>query len=300
MISPEAEAMNKVMLAHAERLMGSDLTLEEQRAASEEYSMLMTAEPAGVDWFSVDVWGVPAIWANPAGGAEDRAVLYLHGGGYIVGSAREYKNLGGHIARAVGCRVLILDYRLAPEHPHPSPVNESVRGFQWLLDNGLDPSRLALSGDSAGGGLALATLIKLRDDGLPQPAAAVTLSPWADMEILGTSMRVHPQGEIIISRLRAMAELFLAGVDPRDPLASPIHADFTGICPLYIQVGGDEVFLDDAVRVEEAARHDGVEVILEVFPQMQHVFQLAAGRAPEADDAVAKVGAFLRRRIGLV
>ena len=125
------------------------------------------------------------------------------------------------------------------------------------------------------------------------------MSPWADMELLGASMRGHPNGDLIVSRLKGMADMFLGGGDPQDPLASPVRADFTGVCPLYIQVGGAEVFIDDAVRVEQSARRDGVDVTLEVFPEMPHVFQLAAGRTPEADDALLKLASWLRHRIGL-
>jgi monoterpene epsilon-lactone hydrolase len=219
----------------------------------------------------------------------------------MAGSLASYRKLTGHLARAIGCRVLSVDYRLAPEHPHPGPVDDSVAAYQWLLAEGYRPEHLAISGDSAGGGLTLATLVKLRDDGIPQPAAAVPLSPWADLEGVGDTMTTNADKDLIVQRagLLGMAGMFRAGADVRDPLVSPIYADYRGICPLYIQVGSDETLLDDARRVAASAEKAGVDVTLEVFPEMQHVFQMAAGNMPEADDAVAKIGAWLRARLAI-
>jgi acetyl esterase/lipase len=261
----------------------------------------MTAPPTGVTWTVVDAGGVPAIWAEPEGGAPDAALQYVHGGGYVIGSAEGYRNLTGHLAKAIGCRVLNVDYRLAPEHPHPAPVDDSVAAYRWLLDQGFAPSRLAISGDSAGGGLTLATLLKLRDDGLPMPAAAVPISPWADMEGLGASMTTNAANDLIVQDvgLKGMAGLFLGTADPRDPLAAPLYGDYTGVCPLYIQVGGHETLLDDTNRVAARATEAGVDVRVDVFPEMQHVFQITAGNLPEADDAIARIGAYLRERLGL-
>jgi acetyl esterase/lipase len=254
-----------------------------------------------VTWTEVDAGGIPAIWADPDAGATDRVVQYVHGGGYVIGNAHYYKHLTGHIAKAVGCRVLNVDYRLAPEHPHSAPVEDSTTAYRWLLGQGYDPAHLAISGDSAGGGLTLATLLALRDAGTAQPAAAVPISPWADMEATGDTMTTNAVNDALVQApmLLGMAGMFLNGHDPKDPLAAPIHADFSGIAPLYIQVGGHETLLDDAKRVAEAAQRDGVDVTLEVFPEMQHVFQIGAGNVPESDDAIAKIGAFLRPRLGL-
>ncbi len=300
MASQQAEAMKELLRTQLSDALSEERSLEEMRASMDDFSQ-MTAEPAGVTWSEVDAGGVPAVWAEPAAGAADRVLHYVHGGGYVLGNASQYKKLCGHLANAVGCRVLIVDYRLAPEHPHPAAVTDSVTAYRWLLDQGCEPAHLAVAGDSAGGGLTLSTLLKLRDQGLPQPAGAVPISPWADLECVGASMTTNADKDLIVQEVgvKGMAEMFLAGGDARDPLAAPIHADFTGICRLYIQVGGDETLLDDAVRVEEAARRDGVDVSLEVFPEMQHVFQMCAGNMPEADEAIAKIGAWLRPRLGL-
>jgi len=301
MASVQAEALKAQLLTVRDSLGGSGHpSLAELRAAGEGFAA-MTAEPDGVRYTEIDAGGLRALWADPDGGATDRVVQYVHGGGYVIGSVDSHRKLTGHLARAVGCRVLNVDYGLAPEHPHPGPVNDSVRAYRWLLDNGFEPGRTAIAGDSAGGGLTLATVLKIRDDGLPQPAGAVPLSPWADLEGLGASMTTNAERDLVVGDvgLKGMAAMFLAGGDPRDPLAAPIYGDYRGVCPLYLQVGGDETLLDDASRVAERARAAGVEVRLDVFPEMQHVFQMAAGTIPEADEALARIGAWLRPLLGL-
>ena len=303
MTSPEAEALRGKFAEMLVQLSGTEenpLSVDEMRGLSGLFAD-NTAEPDEVTWTEVDAGGIPAIWADPDAGATDRVVQYVHGGGYVIGNAHYYKRLTGHIAKAVGCRVLNVDYRLAPEHPHPAPVEDSTTAYRWLLGQGYDPAHLAISGDSAGGGLTLATLLALRDAGTAQPAAAVPISPWADMEATGDTMTTNAVNDALVQApmLLGMAGMFLNGHDPKDPLAAPIHADFSGIAPLYIQVGGHETLLDDAKRVAEAAQRDGVDVTLEVFPEMQHVFQIGAGNVPESDDAIAKIGAFLRSRLGL-
>jgi len=301
MASPEAEAIKGELEAFAASLATDPPPeLDEMRAAYQALADV-GASPDGVTWTDVEVDGIPAIWADAEGGAQDRVLLYVHGGGYVIGAAKYYKWLTGHLAKAIGCRVLNLDYRLAPENPHPAPVTDSVKAFQWLRAQGIDADHIAIAGDSAGGGLTLATLLSLRDQGLEQPAAATPISPWADMEGLGESMTSNADKDVLVGKemLGAMAMLFVAGGDPKDPLAAPIYGDYSGIAPMYIQVGGDETLLDDTTRVAAKAEADGVDVRYEVFPEMQHVFQFGAGRMPEADDAVAKIGAFLRPHLGL-
>lgn len=275
-------------------------TLAEQRAGAERMGD-STAEPAEVTFVDVDADGVRAQWAVPADAADDRVLVYFHGGGYAYCSMRSHSKLVGHLATAIGCRGLNVDYRLAPEHPHPAPIADGVTAYRWLLAQGLDPQHIAVAGDSAGGGLAAALLLKARDDGLPLPAAGVLLSPWVDLELTGDSVTTRVGRDLLVDAdgARMCAAQFLAGQDPREPYASPLHGDLSGLPPLYIQVGDDELFLDDAARLTNKARRAGVDVRLDVFPEMQHEFQMFAGNMPEADDAVTRIGAFLRPRLGL-
>ncbi len=302
MASPQAEAIKSAQRAFAEAVLGaggSPPTLEEMRAGGEQAGAVGAA-PEGVryEWVDLD-GGLRALWAIPDGARTDAVVQYVHGGGYVVCSVESHRGLVGHLAKAAGMRVLSVDYRLAPESPHPGPVNDSVAAYRWLLGQGFAPSRLAISGDSAGGGLTMATLVALRDAGDPLPACAVPLSPWVDLEGTGESMTTRAGVDLIVGKagLLGMASLFLQGADPRDPLAAPLYADLSGLPPLYIQVGDEETLLDDATRLADNARRAGVEVRLEVFPEMQHVFQMAAGVMPEADEAVARIGAYLRDRL---
>ena len=226
-------------------------------------------------------------------------MLYLHGGGYVVLSPTSHAKLTAGIAKAVGCRVVSVDYRLAPEHPFPAAVDDALAAYRALLDQGYAPSQVAISGDSAGGGLTVATLLAARAAGVPQPAAAVPLSPWVDLEGLGETMDSKADVDLIVGRdgLKMMADMYVAGGDFRDPLVAPVHADLTGIAPLYVQVGGDETLLDDSTRLAANAARAGVEVRLDVFPEMQHVFQTGLGMLPEADDAIDRIGSYLRAKL---
>ena len=300
MASPEALAIKEQLRLLGETVGGTE-SVEEQRAQFEMAVAMMTVAPEGVAWTKVDAGGVPAIWADAEEGSSDHVVMYVHGGGYVIGSATGYRNFTGQLASAVGCRVLSVDYRLAPEHPHPAAVEDSTSAYRWLLDQGFGADRLAISGDSAGGGLTVSTLLKLRDDATPLPVAGVPISPWVDMEGIGESMTTRAEVDMLVDEvgLKGMAEMFLAGQDARDPLAAPLYGDFSGLPPLLIQVGDEETLLDDSTRLAEAAESAGVEVRLDVFPEMQHVFQLFTGNMPEADEAVAQIGAWLRPRLGL-
>lgn len=304
MASPQAEAAKEMMKAFREAVTaagGAPPTLEQQRAGMAVIAESATAL-ANITVSETYAGGCRAYWNDPAGGATDRVIMYVHGGGYVVGSPKTHERLVGHLAAAVGCRVLNVDYRLAPEHPHPAAVNDATNAYRWLLAQGYKPEHIAISGDSAGGGLTLATLLSIKENGLPQPAAAVPLSPWTDMEGLGESMDTNAPNDMIVQRagLKDMAASFLGeGTHPRDPLAAPLYGDYRGIAPIYIQVGGDETLLDDSTRVAERARAAGVEVKIDVFPEMQHVFQASAGNMPEATDAVERIGVYLKQKLGL-
>ena len=248
----------------------------------------------------VDAGGVPAEWIVPPGAAEGRVLLYLHGGGYVVCSVNTHRDLMARLARAAGGRALGIDYRLAPEHPFPAAVEDATAAYRWLVSRGTAPARIAIAGDSAGGGLTLATLVALRDAGDPLPAAAACLSPWVDLEGIGASMTTKAAVDPFVRKemIQFMAQQYLGDRDPRTPLAAPLYADLHGLPPLLIQVGTAEILLDDATRIAERARAAGVEVSLDVWDDMIHVWQLFAPILPEGQQAIEHIGAFIRARTG--
>jgi acetyl esterase/lipase len=248
----------------------------------------------------VTMAGVPAEWSSTEGAADDAAVLYLHGGGYFIGSLASHRHVASELGRAAGARALAIDYRLAPEHPFPAALDDAVAAYEAMLADGLRPERIALAGDSAGGGLAIATLVALRDRGTPLPACAFCISPLVDLAATGGSMETQRARDPMIARegVLGAAAMYLNGVDPRTPLASPMHADLSGLPPLLIHVGSAETLLDDAVRLAGVAGAADVRVTLEVHPGMIHVWHffhpaLAAGRRALGDG-----GSFIRMHIG--
>ncbi len=276
-----------------------DATYVEQRAAMETLTAM--APPAeDVVYTPVDADGRPAEWVV-ANGANDRdALLYLHGGGYCIGSIASHRHLAADLSRAAGVRVLLVDYRLAPEHPFPAAVEDAVAAYRFLLDSGFDRRHLAIAGDSAGGGLTAATLLALRDRDVPLPAGAALLSPWLDLSQSGESMDGKADADPIVQRepLQRMADAYLNGAHPETPLASPLFADLRHLPPLLIQVGTAETLLDDSRRFAERARAAGVDATLEVWDDMVHVWHAFGFVLPEARDANARVGAFLRQHLG--
>ncbi len=298
MASEQAQAVWRAYIERKTQLAGHEPTLEEQRASGE---LLAQAGPAlpGVTYRSQDAGGVPAEWLFPADCDRDRVIFFLHGGGYVLGSIASHRRLLGHLAQAAGCGALSVGYRLAPEHRHPAAVNDAVTAYRWLLDSGVGPASIAFAGDSAGGGLAAATLLKARDEGLPMPAAAALLSPWTDLAMTGESATANAELDLIIPVVppESTVTRFLGDGDRRDPYASPLYGDLSGLPPLYLQVGSHEMLLDDSTRFMQKAVSAGVDARLDIFPEMQHVHQHYVGNMPEADDAVARVGAFLRARM---
>ena len=271
-------------------------TLEERRALMDSFGQ---EAPEGTSVTTVDAGGAPAEWVVASGADSDRVILYLHGGGYSLGSLDSHRRLVAHLSSEARARVLNVDYRLAPEHPYPAAVDDAVAAYRWLLGQGVSADRIAISGDSAGGGLTLATLLALKDAGDPLPAAAVPLSPWTDLEGTGESMRTRAAADLMIqpARLKETADLYANGADLRQPQLSPLHGDYAGLPPLLIQVGDAEVLLDDATRVAAIAEAAGVDVTLEVWDEMPHVFQAFVGLLPESDQAVARIGQWVRGQI---
>ena len=246
----------------------------------------------------VEVAGMASVRAWPRGRDPANVVLYFHGGAYCIGSWKTHAGLITHLAVAADAVVYAPNYRLAPEHPHPAAVEDGLRAYRSLLAEGVPSERIALAGDSAGGGLALATARALPAESLPPPASIVLVSPWVDLRGDTPSMTTHARIDPMIrtSWSRACAKLYLDGRDPDDPACSPLFADHRGSAPLLIHVGTDEAILDDSTRLAERCRAAGVDVTLHVFERMWHEFQIHAGILREAEDAVLEIGAFLKAR----
>jgi epsilon-lactone hydrolase len=247
----------------------------------------------------VSVGGLRAEWLSTAGADRNSAILHLHGGGYVIGSLDSHRHLVAEAGRAAQCWGLSLDYRLAPENPFPAAVEDAVAAYRFLLARGIPPGRIAIAGDSAGGGLVVAAMLAIRDAGLGQPGCGWCISPWVDMEAIGDTMQTKAGEDPTVQKagILDMARMYLNGADPRSPLAAPIYADLRGLAPLLIQVGAAETLLDDAIRLAKLAGAADVRVDLQIWPEMIHVWhlfhpELAAGRR-----AIAEGGAWVRERM---
>jgi acetyl esterase/lipase len=255
--------------------------------------------PPDVKQEPVRASGVPGFWFTPPAPRPCAAILYLHGGGYVMGSVATHRSLIARIARASGVRCLAIDYRLAPEHPFPAAIEDACASYRWLQAEGIPASGIVIAGDSAGGGLTLGTLVALRDAGERLPAAAVCISPLADLELTGDSATRGDIDDPMVSQAGTlvMAEAYLQGSSARDPRVSPIHADFKGFPPLRIEVGTREILLDDAKRVAQRARTAGVEVELELGEGLTHVWQLHP-HLPESAESVARIARYVVKQLG--
>jgi len=271
--------------------------IEVVRQRFKRMELLVPRPPLGTKTRNFSLNGLPARTITVRKARPGTEVLFLHGGAYSVGSFRNYGHFTWRLGKAARARVLALDYRMAPEHPYPAALNDALAGYCWLLDQGARPDRILLTGDSAGGGLTLALLLKLRDEGVPLPAGAVALSPWTDLATTGASLHTKADTDpmLVASEIPHHAAMYLGGADPRDPYASPLYGDPRGLPPTLIQAGGDEVLLDDGVRMAEKMQAAGCDVELQVWPRMPHVFQLLATVMPEAQAAVAEIARFARR-----
>jgi acetyl esterase/lipase len=298
----QSEAMRqmveRVRQSASERRASGPVDIETSRRTADA---MAPRTPDDVRVLPVEADGVPADWLLAPGADPERRLLYLHGGGYTTASRRSHRRLASDISRAGGCAVLIIDYRLAPEHAFPAALDDAVTAFRWMRGTGPDDASEAATtfaaGDSAGGGLALALLLALRDAGEPLPAAAVTLSAWTDLALTGDSLQTRAGADPMIRResLAEWVRAYAPGEDPRNPLLSPLYGDLAGLPPLLMQVADNELMLDDTLRVAERARAAGVDVTCEVEPGGFHVYQSVAGLLPEAQAAVDRIGAFLRR-----
>jgi len=274
-----------------------EVSIAERRRRLHAYERWIPQPPVGVETVAQPLGGVPAVRVAPSKARPGHHILYLHGGGYIAGSPALYRHLTWRFAAAAAARLTAIDYRLAPEHPFPAALDDAAAAWRALLAEGADPRHCTVMGDSAGGGLTLALALRLRDQGEPLPAALVALSPWTDLAITGASCWLNAVADPMQNAgdLLPLAAQYLAGADSRNPYASPLHGDPRGLPPTLLQVGSDEILCDDAVRMAERMRDAGCEVSLEIWPRMPHVWHSFAPVLPEALQAIARIGAFLRR-----
>ncbi|HTI83373.1 MAG TPA: alpha/beta hydrolase [Acetobacteraceae bacterium] len=290
MSDPEIRALRETI---AKRVRPDDIA---QRRRDIDARGLQYKLPADARVEPVSANGVKAEWSATADADPARVVLYLHGGGYVIGSLDSHRHLVVEAGRAARARTLAIDYRLAPEHPFPAPVDDSLAAYRFLLAEGVQPSAITIAGDSAGGGLVVAAMVAIRDAGLPQPACGWPISPWVDMEAIGESMISKSATDPTVQKagILDMARQYLNGANPRSPLAAPLYAELHGLAPLLIQVGAAETLLDDAIRLAQVAGAADVAVDLQIWPEMIHVWhiyhpELAAGRR-----AIAAGGDFAR------
>jgi acetyl esterase/lipase len=281
------------------RSLRADASVEGARRRLKLLGRLVPGPPRGTATTVIDAGGVKAERISTPASRHDRHVLYLHGGSYVAGWPGLYRDLTWRLASLCRARVLCIDYRLAPEHPFPAALDDAVAAYRWLLSHGADPQRIALMGDSAGGGLVLATMLRLRDEGVALPATAVVVSPWTDLALTGESLHLNAAIDplIPVELASRVVDLCLAGADPRDPYASPLYGDPTGLPPTLILVGGDDVLRDDAVRMADRMRTAGCCVEIEVWPRMWHVWHMLMRVMPEAKAAMAHIAKFMQDKL---
>jgi acetyl esterase/lipase len=276
----------------------TDTPLEVQRKTWEAMGA-KTVLPESIKVEPLTAGGVPAEWVFSSKSASDRVVLYLHGGGQVMGSCNTHRGLASDLALASSVRVLLIDYRLAPENPPPSGLEDAMGAYRWLISQGIDNGRIVIAGDSAGGGLTISTFVALRDAGDPLPAAGVLLSPMVDWAIDGESVTSRAQYDPMLTKqsLNEAATWLCGDQDPKTPYISPLYAELHGLPPLYIVVGADEILLSDSTRLTERVAMAGGGVSLEVWPDMWHVFQFFASVLPEGKQSLEKIGVFIRKHL---
>ncbi|MBT2556015.1 alpha/beta hydrolase [Arthrobacter sp. ISL-5] len=279
-----------------------DIDLVFNRALLDQIHRL-SAEPKNVTYDEVDAGGRPGMWCIPAGADQGNVILYFHGGGFVVQSVNSHRKLAGHLAAAAGCRVLLLDYRQAPEHQYPSQIEDVEDAYGWLRGQGINPDGIAFAGDSAGACLAVSSVVRLRDKELPLPAAIIGFSPWFDLECNGESLETNAAKDVLVRGplVQQMVMAYLSADTSRtDPLVNPLHADLAGFPPVFLTASLDEALFDNAQRFADRAREAGVEVELHTVPGQQHVFQFMAGHSSAADLSIAEAGSWVAERLGVV
>lgn len=269
-----------------------NMTLADMRSLFDEWEKA-TLEPEDVTYKTDTIGGVNAVWAYPVGCNKSKILLYTHGGGFAVGSSSSHRKVAGHMAKALGVSALVIDYRRSPEHPFPAQLEDAVAVYKALLESGIKAKDIATIGDSAGGNLAVTSVLKFRELGLELPGCVIAFSPWLNMELTGSTLKSNAESDALITPeiLQGMINMFIGEDESktRHPLVNPLYADFKVYPPLYINAGGAEALLDDSVRLHERAKEMGVQSTLSVVDGMQHVFPFLAGRAKEADEEIKRI-----------
>lgn len=275
-----------------------DLDVNKERLALEKTARMFIF-PKDVREEIISVNGFSALWVIPYNYQTNRTILYFHGGSYNAGSIKTHRHLVANIAVASKARALIVEYRLAPENPFPAAIQDAKTSYEWLIDNGCPPKNIILAGDSAGGGLILALLHSIKSSNMKMPAAAVCLSPWADLTGSGDSILTNARKDILlnINNLNKSADIYVGKADIKDRLISPLFGTMESFPPLLIQVGSDELLLSDSVSFSEKARKSGVDVTLEIWQDMQHVWQFAGAMVPESLRAIQAIGKFIDSKV---
>ena len=295
MISKRARFIRWITSRFIQRIDVHNQDVVKTRKKLDSFSRLLRSA-RGVKVEPTKAAGLYAEWLKPENAPDDKVLLYLHGGAYVLGSCASHRPMVSHIARAAGINALLPEYRLAPEHRFPSAIEDAVAIYRELLASGKRPENIVIAGDSAGGGLAVALLLSLRHTGDPLPAAAILLSPFLDVTASGESATTradqdpwfHPKD------MRAVVRYYCGDQEVRNPLVSPVFANVAGLPPVYIQVGDDEILLNDSTRFADKMQAAGIKVDIEIWPEMWHVFQLFVGKMPEAHQAINKIGDYLR------
>ena len=276
-----------------------DTSIEEFRQGVDKSSTLFGKMPEGIDVSPISIDGIPAEWIIPSDSSKDRVILYFHGGGYVSGTCKAHRMHVAKVVKASGIPSLLFEYRLAPEHPFPAAVEDSLAAYHYLLAEGVSPSHIAFMGDSAGGGLCLATLLALKDQKIPLPAAAVALSPWTDLKCSGqsytTKLDVEPLAPT--ESWTVFSHYYVQEQDPCHPWISPLYGNLEGLPPLRIFVGEYETLHDDSTCFAEKAKEAGVDVTLTVGEKMFHCYPVCAPIFPEATQAMREICAFIRTHI---
>ena len=298
-VSPQARMLRAFLRHVVKHRINGESDLVKLRRSGDSIAVFAPDAPRHVTRAPILLGDLTADRHEPRGRTCDATILYLHGGGFVMGSARTHRGISGRLAREVGAQVFTINYRLAPEHPYPCALDDVTEAYLALVGEGIPASSIAVVGDSAGGNLAFALMLRLKALGAPLPAAIVGLSPFVDMTGSGASMSGNAALDPFLDavRLPDVVGAYAPGLDPLDPLLSPLFGDLAGLPPCLIQCGGDEILLDDAVRMHAALTAAGVASELEIWPSMPHVWQAFARFLPEGRAAIARIAAFLQPRL---